>query len=132
MPQSEVLRAGEPTGRIIEGAMFEAALRWHEYVLLFLTDGIPFEEGLGIYLLDENLNIIDSVCMAHMYSSGVFSDLDLTQDDTVRFRFFGGTIWTLTLFAEKRFALPFISDPIGVHRAFKFSRRFRLISTPAE
>jgi hypothetical protein len=45
--------------------------------------------------------------------------------DTVRFRFFGGIVSILKLFPEKKFALPFISDPRGVHRPFKFHRRFK-------
>jgi len=127
-PTSEIIAGGVPTGKIVDGAIFEAALKWNDYLLLFLTDDVPFEEGLNIYLLDARLDIVDSAQMCFMYSTGIFSDLDLTQPDTVRFRFFGGVVWTLKLFPQKKFALPIISDPIGVSRPFTFFRRFRIFS----
>lgn len=130
VPTSEIVVAGVPTGKVLDGAVFEAALRWNKYVLLFLTDDVPFEDGLNIYLLDENLNVVDSARMLFIYSTGIFSDLDLTQPDTVRFRFFGGIIWTLKLFPEKKFALPVISDPLGVSRPFTFFRKFHISGRP--
>jgi hypothetical protein len=80
---------------------------------------------LNIYLLDAKLNVVDRASMFFIYATGIFSDGDLTQPDTVRFRFFGGIVSILKLFPEKKFALPFISDPRGVHRPFKFHRRFK-------
>lgn len=105
-------------------------MRWHGNVLLFLTADVPFEESLSIYLLDADLNVIDSAQMYHMYGTGVFSDLDITQPDTARFRFFGGIIWTLKLFSGPTFALPFVSDPPSVHRPFGFMRTFRIYGNP--
>lgn len=130
IPKSEILIAGVPTGKIVDGAVFEAALRWHEYTLLFLTDDVPFEDSLNIYLLDAALNVVDWARMYFMYSTGIFSNLDLTQADTVRFCFFGERTWALKLFPEKRFALPRISDPIGVSRPLKFFRMFQLDGSP--
>lgn len=130
MPLCEVTIAGAPTGVILQGATFEAALKWNEYILLFLTDDIPFEESLNIYLLDQHINIADSAKIYFIYSTGVFSDLDLTEADTVRFRFIGEMIWELKLFSEKKFALPIISAPMGVHRPFKFFQRFQLSAHP--
>jgi hypothetical protein len=130
VPTSEIMIAGEPTGKIVEGAVLEAALKWREYLLLFLTDNIPFEDALSIYLLDANLNIVDSARMYHMYSTGTLSDLDLSLDDTVRFGFFGGITWRLKLLPKKTFALPVISDPTGVHRSFTFWRMFQIDGRP--
>jgi hypothetical protein len=64
--------------------------------------------------------------MYFMYSTGVFSDLDLSDADIVRFRFLGEKIWTLKLFPQKRFAIPIVSAPLGVHRPFALYRRFQL------
>lgn len=129
-PMSEIMVAGTPTGKLVAGAVFEAALKWKEYVLVFLTDDVPFEETLNIYLLDAHFNVVDSAEMYYMYSTGIFSDLDLAQPDTVRFGFFGGITWTLKLFAEKRFVLPIISDPTGVHKPFRFFRMFQIYGKP--
>jgi len=125
-PTSEIIRAGIPTRKIIGGAVLKAALKWNEYILLFLTDDVPFEETLSIYLLDADLNVVDSARMYFIYTTGIFSDLDLTQPDTVHFRFFEGIIWTLKLFSTPKFVLPIISDPMGVSRPFAFFRMFQI------
>ncbi|MRX10721.1 hypothetical protein GJ697_23080 [Pseudoduganella sp. FT25W] len=125
-PQCEVMLNGAPTGTIVDGAILEAALKWHEYTLLFLTDDIPFEDALRIYLLDEKFNVMDSAQIMWIYATGIFSHLDLSQPDAVSFRFFADLNWTLTLLPERAFALPIISDPLSVSRPFKFYRRFRI------
>jgi len=63
---------GAPTGTIVDGAILEAALKWHEYTLLFLTDDIPFEDALRIYLLDEKFNVMDSAQIMWIYATGIF------------------------------------------------------------
>jgi hypothetical protein len=125
-PASEIIVAGMATGKVIGGAVLRAALKWKEYVLLFLTDDVPFEDTLSIYLIDADLNVLDWARMYFIYATGIFSDLDLTHDDTVRFRFFAGMVWTLKLLPKKAFALPIISDPRGVSRPFAFSRMFQI------
>lgn len=130
MPQSEILIDGQPTGKTIDGAVLEAALAWHGFVLLLLTDDIPHEETLRFYLLDSALTIVDSASMGAMYSTGALSELDLSAPDSIRFRFFGGIVWTLTLLQKEAFALPFLSEPRGVRRPFAFSRRFRISGKP--
>ena len=81
-PQSEIMVAGVPTGKVIAGAILTAALRWGQFVLLFLTDDVPFEDTLRMYLLDQDLTVVDSARMGAMYSTGIFSALDLTEPDT--------------------------------------------------
>lgn len=121
---------GSPSATILSGVVLETALRWKDHLLLFLTDDIPFEEGLHIYLLDERQQVADQAHMVGAYTTGVFTALDLTSEDTVRFRFFGGIVWTLTLLDQGEFALPFFSDPRGVWRPFKWMRRFRIDGKP--
>jgi hypothetical protein len=130
-PQCEVMLNGAPTGTVLEGAILEAALKWHAYTLLFLTDDIPFEDALRIYLLDEKFNVMDSAQIMWIYATGIFSDLDLSEPDAVSFRFFADLDWTLTLLPEPAFALPVISDPWAVSRPFKFHRRFRISNQPS-
>ena len=129
-PSSELLISDTPTGKVLDGAFLEAALLWGDLALLFITDDVPYEEGLRIVLLDKEFNTLDSALLVAMYSTGVFSDLDLTTEDTVRFRFFRGLVYTLTLLPQASFALPFFSDPGAVWRPFKWTRRFRLDARP--
>ncbi|MHA4870441.1 hypothetical protein ACXZ1M_22375 [Duganella sp. PWIR1] len=125
-PVCEVVVAGIATGKFLEGAVFEAALRWNGFVLLFLTNDVPFEETLNIYLLDQHLNVADYARMYFMYSTGIFSDLDLAEDDAVWFKFFGETTWKLKLFPKKGLVIPIFSVPLGAHRPFTFFQRFKL------
>lgn len=125
-PLCEVMISGVATEKILEGAVFEAALKWHDHILLFITDDVPFEEGLNIYLLDAMLNVIDSAKMYFMYSTGIFSSLDLSEDDTVRFQFFGDEVSMLRLYEKKKFAVPILSTPLGVHHRLAFFRRFEI------
>jgi len=130
LPQSEVIINRQPTGHIIDGAVLEAAIRWHDLVLAFVTDDIMYEETLHIYLFDAKLNVVDSARLGWMYATGVFSLLELCPPDTVRFLFFGDTDWTLELFSDEVFAIPFFKDPRGVSRPFRFHRRFQITGAP--
>jgi hypothetical protein len=130
MPQSELIINRQPTGHIIDGEVLEAAIRWHDLVLAFVTDDIMHEEALHIYLFDAELNVVDSARLGWMYATGVFSLLELSPPNTVRFLFFGDTDWTLELFSEEVFAVPFFKDPRGVSRPFRFHRRFQITGAP--
>ncbi|GAB2879040.1 hypothetical protein GCM10027277_55350 [Pseudoduganella ginsengisoli] len=124
--RSEIMLKGTRTGAILDGAVLEAALSWHEYIIVFLTDDVPYEDTLRIYLLDANLCIVDSASLGAMYSTGAFRDLQVVQSDTVRFRFIGDVTWTLRLFDKRTLALPVLFDPVGVRRPFRFYRHFAL------
>lgn len=84
---SELLISDTPIGKLLEGAILETALLWRGHLLLFITDDVPFEEGLHIYLLDQQLNTLDSAYLVAPYSTGVFSDLALEQENKVCFHF---------------------------------------------
>jgi len=130
MPRCELILNQHPTGQVIDGAVLEAAIQWHDLLLVFVTDDIMHEETLRIYLFDANLNIVDSAQLGWMYATGVFSLLELCPPNTVHFLFFGDTDWTLELFSEEVFAIPFIKDPRGVSRPFRFHRRFQISGNP--
>lgn len=130
IPSSEITFKGAATGKFLAGAFLEAAFSWNELFLVFLTDDIPNEETLRIYLLDQALNVIDWARLGAMYSTGHLSGLETMQPDAIRFRFFGDTDWMLRLLPAPSFALPIVSDPPGVKRPYSFSRRFHLTGTP--
>lgn len=130
MATSELLVGGKPTGLVMTGAILNAAVEWRDYRIAFFTDDIPFEEMLRIYMFDADMTLIDAAEFGAMYSTGTFAELRIQPPDTLTFRFFGGIIWRLVLLAEREFALPFISDPRGVSRRFKFFRQFRIEGKP--
>jgi hypothetical protein len=131
MPRSELMLNRQPSGQVIDGAVLEAAIQWHDLMLAFVTDNIMHEETLRIYLFDAKWNVVDSAQLGWMYATGVFSLLELGPPNTVRFLFFGDTDWTLELFNEDVFAVPFFKDPRGVNRPFRFHRRFQITGAPA-
>ena len=129
-PRSELLVDGRPTGRILTGAVLEAAVQWRDQHLLFITDDIPYEEALRIVLVGASLQVLDAAELGAAYSTGSFSDLSLLPPDTVKFRFIGDTDWTVRLLDKDRFRLPLVSEPRGVSRRLGFSRRFVIDGDP--
>ncbi|HEX8602147.1 MAG TPA: hypothetical protein VF774_05845, partial [Pseudoduganella sp.] len=96
----------------------------------FLTDDIPFEDMLRIYMFDAKMTLVDGAVLGAMYSTGTFAGPSLQPPNALTFRFIGGTTWRMALLAGPEFALPSLSDPFGVSRQFKFSRHFRIEGRP--
>jgi len=130
-PSVEIIIRDKLTGRRVSGAVLEAAVKTGDHFILFLTDDIPYEDMLNIHLLDDQFSVLDSVTIGAMYSTGAFSDMELTGPAELQFRFIGGTDWRLRLLPGPAFALPFISEPRGVYRKFGFKRHFKIENTPA-
>lgn len=130
LPSSELLLDGKPTGLIVTGAVLEAALEWQGWSIAFFTDDIPYEDMLRIYMFDATMTLVDAAVLGSRYSTGTFAELNLLPPNSLTFRFFGGTVWRLILLVEQEFAFPFLSDPGGVNRKFKFFRHFRLEGNP--
>jgi hypothetical protein len=130
LASSELLLNGKPTGRVVTGAVLEAALEWQGCRIAFFTDDIPFEDMLRIYMFDANMTLVDAAVLGAMYSTGTFTELRLQPPNALTFRFFGGTVWRMVLLAERELGLPFLSDPSGVSRKFQFFRHFRIEGKP--
>ena len=130
MPQGEIVINGQSTGVLIDGALLEAAIGWDDCYLAFVTDDIPNEESLRIYLFDSDLNLVDSATIGAVYSTGSFGHLELLPPNVMRFEFFGDTKWELELLVRQELTLPLIADPKGVRRPLSFHRRFRIRGQP--
>lgn len=130
LPSSELLLDGKPSGLIVTGAILEAALEWQGCSIAFFTDDIPYEDMLRIYMFDASMTLVDAAVLGARYSTGTFAELNLQPPNSLTFRFFGGTVWRMVLLDEQEFALPFLADPSGVSRKFKFFRRFRIEGKP--
>jgi hypothetical protein len=122
-PRSNLLHDGTPTSLLLNGVVLEAALRWRDCYVLFVTDDVPFEDALHIYLLDANFHLLDSATLASIYSTGSFAAMQLLPPNRVSFHFFGDANWEVELLPEPQARLPFFSDPRGVTRPFAFSQR---------
>lgn len=129
-PKSAILINGEATGKFVAGAVLEGSVQWMNFLLLFMTDDIPYEEMLRIVLLDDRLNLVDSALIGSPYSTGSFSSLRLVEPNSVSFRFIGDTNWCIELLPKPTFRIPFISEPPGVWRPLGFSRHFIIQGNP--
>lgn len=129
-PKSAIFFEGVPTGKFIPGAVLEAAVEWRDCWILFLTDTIPFEEMLGVHLLDRRFNILDSAFIGTAYATGTFTSLKLEVPNKLSFRFIGDTEWSIELLGEWAFRIPLVSEPRGVTRKFKFKRAFIVRGQP--
>jgi hypothetical protein len=108
----------------------ESALQYDTGYLIFLTDDIPDEDSLNIYLVDFSGAPMDWARIGNIYSTGSFKNLEIRQPDRVKFRFIGDTVWTLQIVRKPAWHIPFISGPAGVHRPPGFRRHFSITGTP--
>lgn len=129
-PVSEILLGGKSTGRMVQGAILEAAIACGPGYLVFLTDDIPQEDTLSIYLFGDDLKQLDAATLGGIYSTGSFHCAGFSGPDVVRFRFIDDREWSVVLLSVPELRLPFLSEPSGVHRRFGFSRHFRILNTP--
>jgi len=130
--KSRLIIDGNAFGTVVAGSYFEAAVETEDFYLLFLTNCNPFEDFLNSHMLDKRGKVIDSCSLGEPYSTGSFSllQLDGTQRSGLPFRFIGGTVWHLEVFAAHRFRWPFVSEPFGVRRTRAFHFNFRLQGQP--
>ncbi|MDA8455862.1 hypothetical protein M4R22_13905 [Acidovorax sp. GBBC 3334] len=129
-PLSEIVLAGRPVDRTVEGAVLEAAFRCASGYLLFTTDDVPCEEFLGIHLFSHTFELLDTATLGSMYSTGSFLLLGVEGTDTVRFRFIGGTDWRLKVLPRPRLRVPLLPEARGVSRPLGFSRHFEISGRP--
>jgi hypothetical protein len=128
--KAEIVIAGRPTGRFIEGVILEAALDCEGEFVLFVTNDTPFEESLAICLIDGVGSVLDSLWIGAPYATGSFRDLVKVGPDTAQFRFAGDTDWTLQILPRPQFAIPYIHETAGVWRPFGFRRRLMIKGNP--
>jgi hypothetical protein len=126
VPVSELVLAGRPTGTDLQGGTFEAGVAVPDGFLIFLTEGVPEEERLSIYLVDAAGRLLDRANIGQWATAAAFSDLEVESDDTLRFRFLGDGHWRLRLLPRSGLRLPLLPEAPCVTRPFGFTRRFVL------
>ena len=124
IPRCILSLRGVSTGKKLNGAVLEAALSWNENFIIFLTDDILFENALHVYLLDADLDVLDSATLCSMYATGIFDSLRLIEPNTVLFRFFGDADWSIEFQPKEVARVPYFFEPAGVTRPFGLYRRF--------
>lgn len=125
LANSGIVAGRRETGQVNTGQILEAAIQWQGNYLLFVTDDIPFEDSLRIYLFDTGWRLLDSAAIGTMYATGTFSHLELLPPNRVGFQMFDDACWMIELLEQAVVAFPF-SDPKGVSRPFSLHKRFNI------
>jgi hypothetical protein len=128
-PCSEVLISGRKSGTVVSGCVLEAALRCAGTWLLFVSDDVPSEDMLSIYLLDDGGRMLDSARIGGPYTTGSFSGLRLDPPSTVHFRFIDDAGWSVRVLEKGQFSFPWWPDARGVWRGAQLLRRFEVRRT---
>ncbi len=123
-PNSEVLVGRRATGRVVRGAILEAAVEWNQHIVLLASDGVDFDDALHIHLLDARIQLLDTAQIGMVSVGTGFSNLVFKEPDTLEFAFASPERWRVTLFRQRRPRIPWIGEPMAVSRPFGFSRRF--------
>ena len=131
VPRSEIVLSGVPTGTEVEGGTLEAAVAVDGGFLVFLTEGVPEEERLSIYLVDGSGSLLDRANIGQWYTAAAFSDLEIEGPRNLRFRFLGDGHWRLRLLEHSGLRLPLLPEAPCVSRPFGFTRRFVLSTDSA-
>ncbi|UTW01033.1 hypothetical protein KDW99_07885 [Marinomonas rhizomae] len=103
----------------ITGTVLELCARYKDWFLVFTTDDTPFEDMLHVYLLDNSFNVLDSLTIGAMYSTGSFSEPQLISSNKIMFRFIGDTDWSITILDQAKFGLPYFSSIKGVRKTWQ-------------
>lgn len=125
LPRSDILVDGKETGQAVTGEILKAAVRWESYCMLLVTDNVPFDDSLRMYLFDAQWKLVDSATLSHLSATGAFANLTLVRPNYLCFQFTDGATWTLELLRRGVMSLPHV-DPRGVSRPFSFFKRFRV------
>ena len=126
---SEVLVCGKSTGATIEGKILEAAIQVDEYrYLLFVTDGVIFEELLTVLLLDTSKGVLDKIVIGDAHTTGHIENLEVLPR-SVNFQFLGNNTWTIKVLASPIIKLP-LTDPKGVTRPLGIRKYLDITRSP--
>jgi hypothetical protein len=123
---SWLVSRGVRTDTVVPGCDLEAQLETDAGVLLFTTHDTPFEEILEIVLISPEGALTDNASIFWPSTTGTFQNLRVIGPSQVQFDFFGTRPWSVTVYNRPRLRLPvpFLSEPLGVHRPCGFTRRF--------
>jgi hypothetical protein len=126
LPTARIMVRGADTGARVDGVVLEAAVEAEGRTLLFVTDDVPFEEGLHIQLFDAQWQRLDRADLGWIYATGSFRDLTLLDAKRLRFAFFDEPL-VLELFDRPvrqwfQRSHKGVGRPLGAPRHFGLSR----------
>lgn len=95
--RSKLVFQGSEINTRVEGETLECQFRTEFGYLLMTGDDCPFEGGVSIYCLDDDLMIEDAKFLGIPYTPAFVSDVVMTRDGRIEFSFFGQDRWSLSV-----------------------------------
>lgn len=123
-PHLQLLRDNQPFGEPLKGALIEAQYQVDEQrYLLFVTDDVPYEETLRLYLINRDAEILDSLEFGGYLANGALEDLHIVDKQTIEFSFIHLKRCRLTVKDESGWEKPLALTP-GVRRPGGIRKRY--------
>ncbi|MGK0273541.1 MAG: hypothetical protein ACI88H_004222 [Cocleimonas sp.] len=127
-PLVQLILKGKKVGPPIKGAYLEKqyCISGLGY-LLFLTDDVPYEETLRIYLVNENAEVVDGLEFGSSMATGTLEIVDVENEDSIVFSFIHEALCKLQVLKTAQWCKPLIFTP-GVQRSGAFKRHHLKLS----
>ncbi|GAA3928927.1 hypothetical protein [Litoribacillus peritrichatus] len=115
-PLVQLTFGGNDVGSPVKGACLAQQYHLSELgYLLFLTDNVPYEETLRIYLVTEEAKVIDELEFGGNMVTGTLDIIDLNGKDTIVFSFIHEANCRLQVLSTPKWSKPLVFTP-GVRR----------------
>jgi hypothetical protein len=96
-PHSRLLVDGQPVETTLLGACLDAQFVLDGRYLLIMTDDIPYEETMRVYLLNSAFDVVDRLELGAPYTPGILARLSVVAPDRLEFSFSGSDRWQLRI-----------------------------------
>lgn len=127
-PHLQLLRDNQPFGEPLKGALIEAQYQVDEQRhLLFVTDDVPYEATLRLYLINRDAEILDSLEFGGYLATGALEDLHIVDKQTIEFSFIHLKRCRLTVKDESGWEKPLALTP-GVRRPGGIRKRYLMLN----
>lgn len=124
IPCLQLLKDGQPFGDPQKGALIEAQYQVDaKCYLLFVTDDVPYEETLRLYLITCDAEILDSLVFGGYLANGTLEDLNIVGERSIEFSFIHKKRCRLTVNPDSRWKKPLTFTP-GVSRPDGLKKRY--------
>lgn len=98
----------------LQGADLVLQLQYKQQFVLLLMGNIVYENALYIYYLSPDLSILDTIVIAHQYSTDQFTLLSIKQPNEVVFSFLlNDEIWQMQILEKPT---RYIKTPFSVYK----------------
>lgn len=124
IPRLQLMRGGTPFGGPLDGALIEDQYQVDtNRFLLFITDDVPYEETLRVYLIADDAEVLDALEFGGYLANGSLEGLSVVDQRTVEFSFIHKKRCRLTVQPDSSWKKPLSLTP-GVSRPGGLKKRY--------